>query len=82
MITYQPMPLLSILGLGSGDIIVLLVFGGLTAFWFWMFVEALTKEPSGSEKIVWILVMLFTGWIGAAIYYFMRRQKRIKLIGK
>jgi Phospholipase_D-nuclease N-terminal len=53
-----------------------------TVFWIWMIVECATKEPSqGNEKIVWILVIIFTHWIGALIYYFVRRPQRIAQFG-
>lgn len=47
----------------------------LFAFWIWMLVDCIQHEPSGTEKIVWILIIIFTGVIGAAIYFFVRRGK-------
>ncbi len=50
-----------------------------TVFWIWMLVECLTKERSeGNDKVVWIIVIVFTQAIGALIYFFVRRPKRIK----
>ncbi|HEY3135339.1 MAG TPA: PLD nuclease N-terminal domain-containing protein [Blastocatellia bacterium] len=69
-------------GSGLPELLILLVFvvgGGL---WVWMIVECATKEPSGSDKIVWILVILLGGCIGAAIYFFVRRPKRIVQTGE
>jgi len=48
-------------------------------FWIWMIVDVLTNEPSGDDKIVWVLVVILTHWIGATIYYFVRKRKRVKL---
>jgi hypothetical protein len=48
----------------------------LFAFWLWMLVTVVTTEPEGSDKIVWTLVVVFTGPIGAAIYLFARHIKR------
>jgi hypothetical protein len=49
----------------------------LMVFWIWMLVDCATKEPSaGNEKIVWILVIIFTHWIGALIYFLVRRPQR------
>jgi hypothetical protein len=54
----------------------------LLAFWVWMLVDCATKEPSaGNDKVIWILVIIFTHWIGALIYYFVRRPERKKLFG-
>jgi hypothetical protein len=53
-----------------------------TAFWIWMLVDCSTKEPSqGNDKIIWILVIIFTHWIGALIYYLVRRPERQKQFG-
>ncbi len=54
----------------------------LMAFWIWMLVDCATKEAStGNDKIIWILVIIFTQWIGALIYYFVRRPERKRLFG-
>ncbi|HXU31553.1 MAG TPA: PLD nuclease N-terminal domain-containing protein [Thermoanaerobaculia bacterium] len=56
-----------------------LVLGGL-AFWVWMLVDCLQKEPAGSnEKLTWVLVILFGHFLGAVIYYFVRRAERLRL---
>ena len=53
-----------------------------TIFWVWMIIDCATKEPSeGNDKIIWILVIVFTHLIGALIYYFFRRPERIKKYG-
>ena len=54
----------------------------LTVFWIWMIVDCATKESSaGNEKIVWILVIIFTHWIGALIYFLVRRPQRKRECG-
>ena len=54
-----------------------------TAFWIWMIIDCANNEPSeGNDKIVWILVIVLTGFLGAAIYYFARRPNRICKYGK
>lgn len=59
------------------------IFGILgTIFWIWMLVDCATKEPSqGNDKVVWILVIVLTHWIGALIYFFARRPQRKRLFG-
>lgn len=60
--------------------LVLMLLG--TAFWVWMLVDCATKEPShGNEKLIWVLVIILTHWIGAAIYYFVRRPSRMAATG-
>jgi len=52
-------------------------------FWIWMLVDCATKEPSqGNDKIVWILVIILTAWIGALIYFLIRRPERIRENGR
>ena len=63
--------------------LILLIGVGGTVLWVWMIVDCATKEPSeGNDKIVWILVIVFTTWIGALIYLLVRRPKRIQMYGK
>jgi prolipoprotein diacylglyceryltransferase len=46
-------------------------------FWLWMLVDCATNESDeGNTKIVWILIIVFTHIIGAAVYYFVRRSQR------
>jgi hypothetical protein len=56
------------------------------AFWIWMIVDCATNEPSdpanSSTKTVWILVIVLAGWIGALIYFLVRRPERRRLYGK
>jgi len=48
-------------------IIVILMF----AFWIWMLIDCLKRKfGNDTEKIVWVLVIIFLGAIGAAVYYF------------
>ena len=55
----------------------------LMAFWIWMIVDCATKEPSeGNDKMVWILVIVLTNWIGALIYFFVRRPQRKRETGQ
>ena len=62
-------------------VIVVGVLG--TVFWIWMIIDVATKEPSDSnDKTMWVLIVVLTGVIGAAIYYFVRRPERIKKLGK
>ena len=54
-----------------------------TIFWIWMIVDCATKEPAQSnDKIVWILVIIFTHWVGALIYFLVRRPERIREHGR
>ena len=55
----------------------------LIVFWLWMLIDCATKEPSeGNDKVIWILILIFTGWIGGLIYFFVRRPQRIAQFGQ
>ena len=46
------------------------------AFWIWMLIDVITKCPSAdNKKLIWVLVVIFAGIIGAIIYYFVQRPK-------
>jgi len=53
----------------------------LTVFWICMIVDCVKNEPStGNDKIVWLLLLIFTHWVGALIYYYVRRVPRQRLL--
>ncbi len=50
---------------------------GLAAFWIWMLIDCAQNEPSeGNDKLVWVLIILLLNWVGALIYYLVRRPIR------
>ena len=45
-------------------------------FWIWMLVDCVRKEfPGENEKIVWVLIVVLAGPIGAIVYFFVGRPK-------
>ncbi len=51
-------------------------------FWIWMLIHAVTNKGLGDgEKIAWVLVILFTHFIGALIYFFIGRPKSVAASG-
>ena len=61
-----------------------LVIGvGGTVLWVWMIIDCATNEPTdGNEKLVWILIIVLTHWVGALIYFYLRRPQRIQQYGR
>lgn len=56
---------------------------GGTVLWIWMIVDCATNEPSeGNDKVVWVLILIFTHWVGALIYLLVRRPERKKRYGR
>ncbi|MDP4643286.1 MAG: PLD nuclease N-terminal domain-containing protein [Opitutales bacterium] len=62
--------------------VLFLLIGGVIsisflAFWIWMLVDCLQYEKNEeNQKLIWILVIVLTNWIGALIYFFVRRKER------
>ncbi len=57
--------------------VVLMVL--LTVFWIWMLVDVATADfPKSDDKIVWVLIVILTGWVGAIAYYLVQRPKKVR----
>ena len=62
---------------GPIELIVLALFWpGLLGVWIWMLIDCAVREKEGTDKIVWMLVILFTNFVGALIYLFARKLPR------
>ncbi|MEK6951550.1 MAG: PLDc N-terminal domain-containing protein [Nanoarchaeota archaeon] len=60
-------PFVGMMGIGLGGVLIFILFA---IFWIWMLVDAVTRKfKSDIEKVVWVLVIIFTHIIGAVIYY-------------
>ena len=53
------------------------LFVGGTAFWIAMLIEVAMKETDPNERLVWVIIVVFTHIIGALIYFFVRRPIRM-----
>jgi hypothetical protein len=61
-------------------LLVISTFSGLLGllafiFWLWMLIDAI-KNPrlDGSQRVIWILVIIFIPCLGSLIYYFAGRS--------
>ncbi|MCG8577411.1 MAG: PLD nuclease N-terminal domain-containing protein [Flavobacteriales bacterium] len=59
-------------------IIALAIF----AIWIKTIVEIVQSDFEGDNKLIWLLIVLFVGWVGLILYYTMGRQKRILATNK
>ena len=69
------------IGLGILELFLVLFLAPLAllafVFWIWMLVHAITNNGlTDIEKLIWVIVILFTHFIGAVIYFFVGRPKR------
>lgn len=49
------------------------VFLLFSAFWIWMIIDC--AQRSFDDKIAWILIIVFLGILGAALYFFIKRKQ-------
>jgi hypothetical protein len=68
------------MAMGAAGCVFTAIFGlvalAALAFWVWMLIDAISRTPSeGNTKLIWILVIVLTGIIGALIYFFVQRPK-------
>jgi len=64
---------LAIIGIGVGELLLLLFFIPLAllscVFWIWMLISAIKNKNLGeTEKICWVLAIIFLHFIGALLY--------------
>ena len=50
--------------------------------WVWALIDILKNEFSGSNKIIWLLVVFFLNIFGVILYYFMGRKQKIRKFGR
>ena len=72
---------------GGFEIIILLPILALSlgAFilWIWTLIDCIKNEPAeGNDKIIWILLIVLTNWVGALIYLIVRRPQRKATLGR
>ncbi len=63
---------------GSGFMLVAVLLGIISlVIWIWALVDAIQNTAlDGTLRLVWVLVIVFTGIIGAAIYLLIGRSGR------
>jgi len=73
-------------GFGLVALCTLLSFGiviALFIFWILVLVEIATKETDvNNNKLIWLLIVIFTHALGALIYVIVRRPQRIQELGQ
>ena len=67
------------MGCGLPELLFVCIFIPATMFWIWMLVDAAVHERDATDKIVWVLIVLFLHFVGAAVYYFVRHRPRVRL---
>ena len=64
-----------IFGLGFVGIVLAIV---ASVFWIWALIDCLQNPRlQGIEKLVWVVVILFTHLLGAIIYFAIGRERAV-----
>lgn len=63
-------------GLGWPELVIIALLLAGFGFWIWMIVDCATNEKDSGTKIAWILVLIFIGFIGAPLYFLVRKLPR------
>jgi hypothetical protein len=67
-------------GAAIGGVLILLLVLALVALWIWTLVDAI-RVPDDAHyragtKLIWVLVIVLTGFIGSAVYLAVGRPAR------
>jgi hypothetical protein len=66
------------MGLGLIEIIMLLFLIGFIPFIF-AFIDILKNEFTGSNKLIWLLAILFAPVIGSIAYFFIGKKQKVNI---
>lgn len=47
-----------------------------------MIVDCASHELKSYDQVGWLILICLTSWIGALIYFFVRRPARIRAVGR
>lgn len=71
---YTKARMIKIFGIAMGLFVLLGIFCFI--FWLLMLIDCIKRDfPGANDKIMWILLLIFTQIIGAIIYYFVIKRK-------
>ena len=65
-------------GAAVGGVFIFAIIALIVAslFWLWMLVDCLTSALPTMEKLIWVLVILFTYLLGAILYFVLARGRQ------
>lgn len=64
---------------GGGFLLVWVLLGILAlVLWIWALIDAMQNPAlSSNERLIWVLVIVLTNWVGALLYLAVGRSRRI-----
>ena len=69
------------MGLGIFELLILAFLIGFLPFIF-AFIDILKNEFTGSNKLIWIIVVLFAPLIGSVAYFFIGTKQKVNTINR
>jgi nitrate reductase NapE component len=67
---------LAVFGIGAAELLLIASILGTFGFWIWMLIDCATKEADQTQKILWLILIALVGFIGAPLYFFIRKLPR------
>lgn len=65
-------------GIGGIELIIIFLFLALpTILWLWALIDCVKREFKGSDKLIWVLVIIFLPLIGAILYLTIGRKQSV-----
>ena len=64
--------------LGGGCVLASVILAAVALIlWIWALVDAIQNPGlTGNERIIWVLVILLTNWLGAVLYLLIGRKRK------
>jgi uncharacterized membrane protein len=47
-------------------------------FWLWALIDILKNEFTGSNKLIWLIVVIMVPFLGMLLYWFIGREQKIR----
>ena len=64
--------------IGIWQLLLIVIFFTTLLLMILALIDILKSEFTGNNKIIWVILVLFTGFFGALLYFFIGRKQKIK----
>lgn len=64
--------------IGIWQLLLIVIFFMTLLLMILALIDILKSEFTGNNKIIWVILVLFTGFFGALLYFFIGRKQKIK----
>ena len=68
---------------GAAEAVVILIIIVFIGGWIWTVIDCASKETDeGNQRLIWLLVIVIAGQLGAIAYLIARRPARKRALGR